>query len=126
MVVRGTIINDDGENGTARKRKSSVGVLTNRREIPEKYCLMRYRIRAAMSDGMRMKVFSLLWSTYNTNNTGTSQYLGSQHGPLTYSKTAFPSDTTTLPLQAPRGLCATHVLSVFDDKTFVVEQRKET
>ena len=81
------------------KRKFRWG-LDKRREIPEKVCLMRCRIRAAMSDGMRMKVFSLLWSTYNTNNTGTSQYLGYQHGPLTYSKTAFPSDTT-LPLQAP-------------------------
>ena len=65
-------INDDGESDSPEKKKFRWG-LDKRREIPEKVCLMHYRIRAAMSDGMRMKVLSLLWSTYNTNNTGTSQ-----------------------------------------------------
>ena len=100
---KGTMVDDDGENGTSRKEKVPLGLLkqTNGGDTGETHVyFVAYRFRG----DVRCEGLFFLW--YNTyNSSPLLSKLGYRHGPLTHSKTAFPSDTAgTLPLQ---HLCAT-------------------
>ena len=113
MVVRGTIISMMMVRMAQPEKKKLRWGLDKRREIPEKFCLMRYRISLGeVRWDEDEDLFSSLVDAYNTNTIPAPPNIWDTN--MAYSPTQILPFrpillASTLPLQAPSTsvLCAT-------------------